>query len=261
MIQSFTVSQEKPADILAADLSKILCDNGRKVQRGKWQSENVDYVTYELSNVIIEATCYDSADAIHDMCAPDFPWAWDHFDERISGKPLNPAPSFMTWPWHSAAERDRHRDGTGLFDHTYPERFWPKLAGRAEGSTPHWGVRFKYGDLQDVVDMLKKDPFTRQAYLPVWFPEDTGATVGQRVPCSLGYHFIRNGSALDMNYFIRSCDLTRHFRNDIYLALRLQQWVAQEVRAHTGVYPHPGTMTMFISNLHMFANDEWRYLP
>ena len=144
---------------------------------------------------------------------------------------------------------------TQVFDHTYPERMWPRYAGTGN---IHRGIRFEYGDLNDLIALLTNDPFTRQAFLPIWFPEDTGATQGQRVPCTLGYHFIRNGTELDVKYLIRSCDITRHFHNDVYMTGRLLQYVTRH-SAPDSIYPSVGNISMYISNLHMFKNDEWRW--
>lgn len=266
MIQQFTVTQEQDASELANSLAGLMCDTGRKINRG-WQSSGAEVPAYEMSNVVIEAECPSYGPEIAALAKPDMPWADEHFRERVAGHPVNPPPSYKRWPWHSQKHADDHISGK-VFDHTYPERFWPKrtrtklseIGGLVE-EVPvlNRGIRFAYGDLQDVYNLLKRDPFTRQAYLPVWFPEDTGATEGQRVPCTLGYHFIRNGTRLDMNYFIRSCDLTRHFRNDFYFALRLLAHMADTLTTEKGEYPLPGTLTMFVSNLHLFAPDAWRY--
>ena len=245
---------------LAKDLLRTI-----PIRRGTWQSEATSLKTYEMGNVIVQSSVPLREDWIQDKCEPDLPWAPTHFEERVSGIPHNPPPSYLAWPWHSAREADHHLQ-QGVFDHTYPERFWPKFAGAPGGqggdlvSNPHGGIRFKYGDLNAVVTQLKADSWTRQAYLPVWFPEDTGATEGQRVPCTLGYHFIRNGPEMDINYFLRSCDLTRHFHNDVYFAMRLLVWVLNQCGFQKDFeVPRPGNLTMFISNMHLFEADKWRY--
>lgn len=212
------------------------------IQRTSWQGTSAPSATYELRNVVLEFAVPDSISQWQNLTKPDVSWAEEHFQERVSGKALNPTPSYVRWPWHSAASREAFiRDG-GRFDHTYPERYWPE-----------WG-----GQLEDVAHHLRKDPWSRQAYLPVWFPEDTGATQGQRVPCTLGYHFVRNGPTLDINYFLRSCDLTRHYLNDVYLTGRLLQWMVEQTQGKDG-FPYPGTLTMFVSNLHLFTADKWRF--
>jgi len=200
--------------------------------------------------VVAEFPVPDSLTMWQEQCQADLPWSEDHFQERISGKPLNPTPSYPDWPWHDKAHAEKFIREGKRFDHTYPERFWPKDAA----GDYYQGY---FGDLNDVAALLRRDPWTRQAYLPVYFPEDTGTTHGQRVPCTLGYHFIRNGPALDCNYFIRSCDLTRHYKNDVYLAGRLLQWMVDETSRQA--FPYPGTLTIFISNLHLFTQDSWRF--
>ena len=147
-----------------------------------------------------------SAGSLEQAVPADLPWAEDHFQERVSGQPMNPGKAHAYWPYHGRSAALHQRDDEQRYDHNYMERFWPKEAGDRErgegwrlkagpgrGMTPY-GYRFPIGDLTDVVHLLKREPTTRQAFLPVWFPEDTGSTEGQRVPCTLGYHFIiRNG--------------------------------------------------------------------
>jgi len=226
------------------------------IQRTSWQSTAAPSPAYELKNVLLEFSVPDSLCQWQKLCQPDLPWAEDHFQERVSGIPHNPPPSSAWWPWYSDKERAKFQHGQAKkFDHTYPERYWPRAAACAEDG---YLRNKKTGDLNDVAKLLRKDIWTRQAYLPVWFPEDTGALNGQRVPCSLGYHFLRNGPQLDCSYFIRSCDLTRHYKNDLYLTGRLLQWMVEQVQASDG-FPFPGTLTVFISNLHLFVQDAWRF--
>lgn len=148
------------------------------------------------------------------------------------------------------------------FSHTYPERFWPRYAGNA--TTPNRGIRYEYGDLDGVVNQLVKNPFTRQAVLPVWAFEDTGAT-DRRVPCSLSYHFMADGdNRLSVWYALRACDFVRHFHNDVYFACRLLQWVIDQTNIRTAVRDRvgfiPGELNMTISSLHAFMGDEQRLI-
>lgn len=119
------------------------------------------------------------------------------------------------------------RDWEPRFSHTYMQRFWPHYD---DGERPTGIMGFKYGDLNDVISLLYKQPLTRQAYLPVWFPEDTGVVHGERVPCTLGYHFILREGKLHCTYSIRSCDFVRHYRDDLYLAVRLTLHVLDRLR-------------------------------
>jgi len=237
--------------------------------RGKWQQLDVSsspmHATRELRNVTVLYVVPSDVQGLRDDIHPDMPWADAHFDERVGGEPLNPAPSYKIWPHHNGSA-ERHVDNQ-KFSHTYPERFWPKFANegnkRPNGRqvyVPHNGIRYEYGDLADVIDQLVCNPDTRQAVLPVWFPEDTGDD-GTRVPCSLFYHFMSDGNGtLSVWYSMRSCDLARHFRNDVYLAGRLLQWVCDQVNrglwdSDTDDRLTPGCLNMTISNLHVMEGD------
>lgn len=237
------------------------------IQRGRVHAQDVstrpEFAVRELHNVVMTYDAPATIEAAQTFSGANLPWAEDHFLERVSGVPHNPAPSEQWWPFRKNNNK-QHKHNNGTFSHTYPERFWPKFANegniRPNGRqvfVPHNGVRYEFGDLDDVVALLRRDPFTRQAFLPIWFPEDTGSVANQRVPCSLGYHFIRRGTALDCQYFMRSCDFFRHFPDDVYMAIRLMQWMVAQIVDHSG-YPYVGKLTMFISNLHCFRGDDPR---
>lgn len=238
------------------------------VHTGEWQAmdtrKSPAHATHELEDVsLVWDRIPQTAGGVHNIVpAIDTAWAVEHFEERVSGHPMNPAPSHVRWPYAVRGNAD-HMD-TKRFDHTYPERFWPKHAGHGEHrDKPNWGIRFAYGDLQDVVFLLSQKPLTRQAYLPIWFPEDTGAHHGQRVPCTLGYHFMQRGGRLTMRYYMRSCDVYRHLSNDVFFAAALIHWVCNKVNEATAnheapLHFRPGGLVMHISSLHAFVADETR---
>jgi hypothetical protein len=244
------------------------------IHTGAWHAQDIppveQYAMYELLNAKVELDIPPSQAALVGTVHPHMPWAEEHFRERVSGVPHNPPPSHKHWPW--AKFNAQHQDADKKFSHTYPERFWPKFAGShrqqlaKRGSVPsdtHLGIRFPYGDLNDVVSLLVRNPMTRQAYLPVWFPEDTGNVSNVRVPCTLGYHFMIRDGRMDCWYPMRSCDFIRHMQDDVYMAARLVQWMCQHVTQQTneesGVDDEggfiPGTLHMTVSSLHAFVGD------
>ena len=231
------------------------------VNRHEWQklciTHSPAHYTHERLNVTLRYLAPITMDGAQREIEPDLPWAEMHFQERVSGAPMNPPPSFTRWP-HHYSDSSRHAQ-EGHFDHTYPERIWPQFAGKIR-PMPRRGIRFAYGDLDDVVAMLQSNIMTRQAFLPIWFPEDTGATQGQRVPCTIGYHFQYDPSihSLGMTYMIRSCDLIRHFRNDVYMAVRLLQWVCARLTQPDGGEMPMGVLVMHMMNLHMMVGDSHR---
>jgi thymidylate synthase len=251
------------------------------IHTGEWHSRDTSgsaaHATYELLNVQQLFPVPPTVPELQAAITPNLPWADMHFMERVSGVPFNPPPSHVHWPW--ATHNGQHQDKDQRFSHTYPERYWPKHAGHAPtdcphaaelkegrkpgyyseawkcGYEPHRGIRGSYGDLEDVVKLLVRNPLTRQAYFPVWFPEDTGNVSHVRVPCSIGYHFMIRDHQLHCWYTMRSCDFMRHYRDDVYMTARLVQWMAGVVQPGIGVPLEPGRLHVTISSLHAFVGD------
>lgn len=233
---------------------------------GRWQALDVSgssiHDTYELLNVTFRMDMPQGPLDARLFILPDLPWAEDHFQERVGGKPINPGKAEAYWPYHRNAG-DLHKRAEQKYDHNYMERMWcrqlsylTKTESTYRERVDNWfsGYRFEVGDLGSVVEMLKRDPLTRQAYLPIWFPEDTGATEGQRVPCSLGYHFIIRDGKLHLQYNLRSVEVYRHFRNDVYMAVRLAQWMVWSLREEMDL--ELGNLTMHMVSFHGFVGDS-----
>lgn len=264
-------------------LSHRLRYKSKLVHSARWQGSEIasrpEMATHELTHT---AFCvplpHEDRDKYAADIRPNMPWAEDHFVERVCGYPINPGTEWKNWPFAKSAAT--FLDERGKFNHNYMERYWPKLAGIVNEPTlnaedyeakfekeqilparnclpRHQGIMYEYGDLADVVSLLANDPYTRQAYLPVWFPEDTGGG-SKRAPCTIGYHFLMRDGRLDVNYHIRSCDFVRHFRDDLYLTVRLLLWVLAAARCVN--YEQwgdvtPGLFVMQIGSLHIFRND------
>lgn len=261
-----------------------------EIRPSRWQSMDVSKLREATTREVLNHTVQfpvgtESLDDLRLAIKPNLPWADDHFLERVGGVPLNPGIQWARWPWGNSANSFRREEVSGIgatpgekgFDHTYMERMWPKEANRPrmfDEATFHHGIRYRYGDAMDVVEHLAKHPDSRQAYLPIWFPEDTGKT-DVRVPCTLGYHFIHRNGYLHCSYYIRSCDLYRHFRDDVYLTVRLQLWMLEQLRRRYTLFEvssqtesrefwqqvQPGLFTMHIVSLHCFINDCYQLWP
>ena len=240
--------------------------NSEKVHTEKWQgvdiSKRPEARMFELLNYNFSVPLIvEDLEIYRQDIKPNLPWADDHFLERVCGEPLNPGEQWAKWPWGNHA--DKFRDESGKFNHNYMERYWPKFAGNNYYSgaenycDANKGIRYDYGDLRDLINHLNDQPQTRQAYLPIFFPEDTGSVHGGRVPCSLGYHFIYRRGFLHINYYLRSCEVYRHFRDDCYLTVRLLLWVLEELRKKNAFWNSvsPGTYSMYITSFHCFVND------
>lgn len=271
------------------EANRLLRDESKLVHSARWQGAQIgnrpEMAMHEVTRLSFGVSVEDmrvpstavgaTLGTLAEDIKPNLPWADDHFLERVSGWPMNPGTEWKNWPYGKSAATFLKDE---KFNHNYMERYWPKYAGAIHNPThdaedfaacieqartdfpemvkPHGGIKYEYGDLNDVVALLATDPYTRQAYLPVWFPEDTGGG-DKRAPCTIGYHFMMRDDKLDVNYEIRSCDFIRHFRDDIYLTMRLLLWIVEECRKKDDRWNDVslGNFYMQIGSLHMFRND------
>jgi thymidylate synthase len=212
------------------NLRSELYNFGEKVTTANWQGMENPPEFLEILNASFEAQMPETLEEITMQCRPFLPWAEEHFAERVSGLPLNPPPSHARW----LKDTDKSLKD-GKFSHTYPERM--------------------HQNLFRVVELLKKDPYTRQAYLPIWdLEKDNSLSLNnERVPCTLGWHWILRNGQLHCYYPMRSCDALRHFHNDIYFASRLTLWLIEQ----TGIDAKPGLLTFHAVSFHCFTNDHY----
>jgi len=241
-------------EILISDLKQW----GQVVDPGHWQGVPTEHhpemVTKEILDGRFSAPIPTTAAALAEATKCNMPWAEDEFQERVGGEPHNPHRSMSHWPWWRGQIDEQ-------MSHTYSERFWPSVYYGDEGTNYfHTGIRYRFGDLQDVLNLLEDHPYTRQATFPIFFPEDTGAVHGGRIPCTLHYHFLMRHNKLHLWYAIRSCDAVRHFRDDVYMAGRLMQWVLEELwsREKNSLWldVHPGELRFTAYSFHVHRADE-----
>lgn len=218
-----------------------LLNNGEVLETERWQGEKATMPFLEVLHAGVKVQMYNGLD-LENADFYDREWCELHFEERVSGKPLNPPPSHAYW---NKGTEDYMSDGK--FSHSYPERMWPR-------TLIDKGVRFKTADLGTLVDVLSDDKTTRQAYLPIFFPEDLTASLeGERIPCTLGWHFIIRNDRLDVFYPMRSCDAIRHLQNDFYFANRLALWVIDKLPYKVNI----GILHFEATSLHCFENDRY----
>lgn len=139
---------------------------------------------------------------------------------------------------------------SGCFHYSYNERIRHKVRTRIEG------VRNEVfmDNLTYVINLLKRDPDTRKAILPIFSIEDVQYNDGsRRIPCSMYYNFqvrIKRGEPmLHISYHQRSSDVVTHFGNDVALAYKLMEYVASK----TGY--NPGYLYHTIDSLHAYQKD------
>lgn len=222
--------------------------NKPKTYQNKVIEGNTDFITKEL---ICEQYCLTS------LPDPQWlfvytkarEWADAEFKERVSGNYINPGEAYKLRKdmWEEFLV---DKEGHQLFDYTYPERM---------SLTCSYKGKFM-PKLEALIKLLKDDPDTRKAVLDIFgvgIHRDSNYYDGtHRIPCSMYYDFLiredmKGNKVLNICYHQRSSDFIGHFGDDVYLAWRLMEYVAEKV----GI--SPGYLYHTIDSLHAYQKDWW----
>ena len=134
------------------------------------------------------------------------------FLQWISDEAINPGRAFMEEP-----ERWSPHLVCGKFTYTYNERL--------------------RGNLRELIKLLREQQDTRRAFLPIWRNEDRMRAAGPTdVPCVIGFHFQVTEGYLNLTTIMRSLDIINCLPNDVYLSIRLLEYVAREVGIKIGTF-------------------------
>lgn len=135
----------------------------------------------------------------------------------------------------------------GSFEYSYNERFRFRIRSWDLNKADKWD-----NNLHTVIELLKKDPDTRKAVLPIFSLGDVRYNDGsKRIPCSMYYNFMvrpdsKGVKRVNLIYHQRSSDVFTHFGNDVALAWKMIDYVAHK----TGY--KSGNLTHNIDSLHAY---------
>jgi thymidylate synthase len=251
-----------------SEMGRELNSYGQLVKPKTYQNKviegNEDFITKEL---ICQQYCLTSlGDPIWlFVFSHSKEWADAEFQERITfepnGEPWNPGEAwklrrdlweqFLVKEEISFVGNETHKEYHEIFEYTYSERIMK----------PVYFNGTVMPKIMAIIQLLKSDQDTRKAVLNIYGTdnynedEDSDHYEGsRRIPCSMYYDFLirHNGKGekvLHICYHQRSSDFVTHFGNDVYLAWRLMEYVAQEV----GV--KPGYLYHTIDSLHAYKKD------
>ena len=229
------------ADEMIEETKRDLAEMGIVVRpatmQDKYVKGNPDYETRELQNYsycLLDAKSQDIPGVIQ-------PWADAEFKERVTDPFLRHEEYGLSTPnfinpgkaWELRPEVWTEYLHEGQMAYTYNELLWNN------------------DQLTKIMGALINDPDSRQLWVSLWNPVKDPDFLGgiSRVPCSLGYAFQVRDGKLNMHYVMRSCDFATHFRNDVYLAIKLLEWVAEKTHYPVGSFTH----TIF--SLHVYNKD------
>jgi len=215
------------------EIKRNLYEMGIEVHPHSMQNKNVygndDFKTKELQSEVF--TIVDTSDK-NDIVGKDLDWCQAEFKERISREECNPGEA---WKLREGVWK-QFMDEKGKHDYTYADRMKSQI--------------------DPIIAELKRNPDSRQCIIEIHNNKIDLPNIGgkKRMPCSMYMQFmIRKNpdgvKKLNIIYNMRSCDFYCHFKNDIWLACELRDYIAKEV----GV--EPGIFTMNISSLHMYKKD------
>lgn len=152
-------------------------------------------------------------------------WAEAEFEERISCERMNPGEAYKLRPIWEEFIHD------GKFSYSYPERINDQI--------------------ERVVACLDHTPSSRNAIVSFWDPEIDKKRIGgkMRVPCSMYYQFLIRNGKVNLIYNIRSNDLMQHWCWDVYLAIKIQEYVAEKLDLPIGWFIQQ------VGSLHAYKKD------
>lgn len=228
---------------LMSEMSRDLWEMGTEVKPKTYQNKviegNEDFITKEEFCKQYCLTNLPDKEYLFVFTHAD-EWANMEFKERISGHPINPGTAYLQRKdmWEQFLDKD------GKFDYTYADRINRFVKYKGETFTA----------LEAVIELLKSDPDTRKAVLPIFTGSDCNYYEGnKRIPCSVYYGFFIREGKLNITYHQRSSDFVQHFGDDVYLAWCMMEYVAEKV----GV--KPGMLIHTIDSLHCYQKD-WHLL-
>jgi thymidylate synthase len=150
------------------------------------------------------------------------------------------------WQWYLSGDASIHK--LGDIYGKVPE-IWKRMADENGHVNSNYGYQWeRNAQLDMVVEMLKRNPDTRQACVSIYDGKEISSYAFD-TPCTYAIQFTIVNDKLDMCVTMRSNDLWYGFCNDQYQFSKLQEMVSEKLEIETGVYYH------FAHNMHLY-NDK-----
>lgn len=131
-------------------------------------------------------------------------------------------------------------------------KFWERISDDGKTSNSAYGYimqsKFKFNQVEKVIELLKKDPTSRRAVININTPnKDVIETKDE--PCTIALQFMIRKGNLDCTAMMRSNDIWFGTPYDIAFFTELQKYIAQRLDVGYGYYTH------FATSMHLYDKD------
>jgi thymidylate synthase len=148
---------------------------------------------------------------------------------------------------------------TDLSSIYYYSKFWAKVSDDGETVNSAYGHRLfydknahKYTQLDYVLDMLKEDPYSRKAVMPIYGKDN--AYKSSDNPCTMFLQFFIRDNALECHTFMRSNDIWLGFPYDIAFFTLVQEIVFMALK-HYFTNLRLGSYFHNVTSMHAYERD------
>ena len=169
----------------------------------------------------------------------------NHITDKGSIVPRNWSHEYAEAEWQWYLTGDPKISTLGDIYGKVPE-IWKRMADENGQVNSNYGYQWERArQLENVVEMLIKNPSTRQACISIYDGKEI-SDYASDTPCTYAVQFTILDNRLNMCVTMRSNDLWFGFCNDQYCFSKLQQLVSERLKLKTGTYYH------FVHNLHLY---------
>lgn len=143
-------------------------------------------------------------------------------------------------------------------------KMWLHISDDGETSNSAYGyiLHKKYGfdQLQQVIELLKKDPNSRRAVLNISDPTIDRINT-KDMQCTIALQFILRKGLLEETVYMRSNDVYFGFPYDYIYFVSIGQYIAEKLGVKLSLYTHHATsMHMYFRDVHKFVEHTSRLL-
>jgi thymidylate synthase len=126
----------------------------------------------------------------------------------------------------------------------------PNCEGKIDGG---YGPRLfnlhgQYDQVKNVIDLLRKNPFSRRAVIQIFDGEDL--VKYDEIPCTCTLQFLIRSGKLHLVTYMRSNDAYLGLPHDVFAFTMIQEIIARSLGVDVGYYYHD------VGSLHLYYNDK-----